>query len=302
MTRARAWEILRPLLTALRVGLLAAGAIFAVSGHSTTGVPASAAPATAGPVAVTVLPTVGLTDGQTVAIHAEAPAGTVIYEIAAKICQPLVRVSNEVDFGLAGRYCWGPTAASPGARLGSADAIQTVAFPAGVAAGDLNTFKVGTGTVQWIDERGFPHGYTCGPGKPCSLVVRVQITGSTEFATIPICYGSDCPAEPQPPAAAPPAADPGAAAATTPAAGGKKAKGSKAGGTAADAPAAADSAATTTTTTAVVENRDTEPISVSRDSSRGTRVFVAGCVGALGGARLVQISNRARRRKSGSSA
>jgi hypothetical protein len=36
---------------------------------------------------------------------------------------------------------------------------------------------------------------------------------------------------------------------------------------------------------------------VSRDPSRGTRVFVAGFVGALGGARVVQITNRGRKRK-----
>jgi hypothetical protein len=156
--------------------------------------------------------------------------------------------------------------------------------------------------VQWIDERGFPHSFKCGPGAPCNLVVRVQVTGDTVFANVPICFGFGCPAEPQPPTAAPVAASPEATTTTTVVPGeSKKGKAGKAGESAAGTESTAPESAGTGEETEVAASRANEPISVSRDSSRGTRVLVAGCVGALGGARLVQISNRARRRKSAGS-
>jgi hypothetical protein len=69
-----------------------------------TAPPGSTATGTVGPVNVSVTPSVGLADGQTVSIHAEATGGAELFEIRAHVCSTGA-ISNFVDFGYQGPYC-----------------------------------------------------------------------------------------------------------------------------------------------------------------------------------------------------
>jgi hypothetical protein len=177
----------------VRIGVrcLTIPAIVAVAAAVTLGAGAGSAGAVtghAGRIAVSVTPTSRVTDGEAVAIHAEAPAGIVIYQISAHLCLPGPNVRTNFDFGFQGQRC-------SNKALGRGDVEQTVEFADGVKAGSLDSFKVGEGSLLWVDELGYPKTISCGPGHPCDLVVRVQITDNTVFFTTPLCYGPTCPAD-----------------------------------------------------------------------------------------------------------
>jgi hypothetical protein len=166
-----------------RLGVALVAAAVVVLGAAAGG--AGAATGTAGPISVTVLPVTSVRDGQTVNIDVRAPAGVVIYEIRAHLCLPGADLRSNFDFGFQGRRC-------TNIAVGHGDFEQSVAYPSGVAAGSLNTFKVGSGTASWVNELGYPASITCGPGHPCNLVVRVEITDDTVFYTAPLCYDAAC--------------------------------------------------------------------------------------------------------------
>ena len=275
-----------PLLGALVFGMGSAGA---VAGK-------------AGPIAVTVTPTVGVADGQAVVVHATAPAGTKIYELRAHLCVPGKKLRSNFDFGFEGRRC-------TNAAVGAGDIERVAAFPSGVTAATLEGFKIGEGTVHWVNELGYDQTIDCGPDRPCDLVVRVQITNDTVFYSAPLCYGSACPAEG---ASTPTASTPTTSTSTTPGRSGSKTSTSGAG-------TPAIGAGRTSKT-----NPDGSPVSAGSPGARAagrsgsgssgaaagasaavatiaapwplSRTLLVGLIGALGGAGATLLLGRLRRR------
>ena len=168
----------------LRAAAVAVGAIALVS-LGLGSLAAGAATGRAGPIDVQVSPTSGVRDGQTLSITAQAPRGDVIYELRAHLCVPGPVIRTGFDFGFQGRRC-------TSIAVGHGDVEQKASYGGGVTTASLNTFKVGEGTVQWVNELGFPDTITCGAGHPCDLVVRIEITNDAVFFTAPLCYGAAC--------------------------------------------------------------------------------------------------------------
>jgi hypothetical protein len=292
------------------IGFVAAA--FLITGIPTSRVvDAGAATGTVGPLTVSATPISGLSDGSVVVVHADAPAGTVIYELKARWCTPqgLAPVRNTYDFGFQGKRC----ASVP---VGGGEAESVAAYPEGSASGDV-ALRAGVGSVQWVNDLGYLGTLTCGPGSPCLLVVQAQITDATVFYNAVLCFGADCPAEPG--TLAPPAAP---AASVPPPAGAGTAV---AGSTGADTPSAPTSApaGASNKPSARVETKnggiDPSSRSTSKPASIATRdlgsqpasatmtvdtsllsprerVFAAAVLGALGCARIVSVSSRVRRR------
>jgi hypothetical protein len=315
--------------------LLFGAAVFFAIGPSFGGSSAVASSGNAGPVTVTVT----AKSDSTVSVHVTAPNGVEIYEVRTHVCVP-GDVSNTFDFGFQGKFC-------SNAPIGGSDVEKVAAYPDGASQGSLD-MRVEAGSVQWVNERGFPGTLTCGADKTCNLVVQVQITDATVYYTAALCIGASCPQDPAtggggnavgvsgPPPASPPAvvaANPGVGgdvnanpnvtgASTAPATAQSPCKTSKPATTTAT-PLSASSTTTTTTApcaTAAAANgtsrggtsssssgqavdastrsqQATGVISADGDTpSRGVRVFVAALAGALGGARIVSVIGRTRRR------
>jgi len=293
----------------LLVAALVAGGVLSF-GAGTAG----AASGTAGPIAITVTPTSGVSDGQAISIHAEAPAGTVIYELRAHLCLPNANVNNTFDFGFQGKKC-------TNAAVGAGDVEQVASFGQGVSTADLDTFKVGVGTVHWVDELGYDQIIDCGPGKQCDVVVQVQITNGTVFFTVPLCYGAACapdgaPATTAPPttaAPAPPAAAASASGTGTGSAGAGANPTTAAGSAAAPKAGAASGAAKAghgdvgtksagaqgkgDGSTALAEATPASATTTASDTglSLTARLFIAAIAGALGAARIIAVLSKARR-------
>ena len=278
--------------------------------------PAAPVAGEAGPVAVLVGPTNGLTDGQTIDIHAQAAPGSDLFEIKAHLCQGDVTIDNTWDFGFDSAYC-SKVPVSP-----NADAETSVEVPRGAGGkGDLN-FRVGTGHAPiWWDVDGTPHTYACGDG-PCQLVVQVQVPNNTYFYSAPLCFGGACPSEPA--LAFPPAdqASPGKAPGSNGGAGPDKSpnpttKGQNQAGARGSAEPAKNTTTSTMTTSspggaagssgaAPGSGQDAQQTAAGTQASaasdaghelsRTARVFLGGAAGVLGGALIALIVVRARRR------
>jgi hypothetical protein len=317
MTRTRANRLIDLLAAVVACGFVASAAFLLMTA------PAAPSTGTAGPASVSVTPTGGLVDGQTIAIHAQVGAEAELFEIKAHLCQGGVEINDTYNFGFDGPYC-SKSPVSP-----HADAETYVEIPAGVRTGDLN-FRVGEGTSpRWADFDGGLHTLTCGAGASCQLVVQLQVSNNTVFYAAPLCFGGSCPAEPgatPPPAAAttpsdgqgpPPASaqstgaapsQPGAAASAAPSSpGGGSAPaqapatdGSSSGGThpakSGSAAAGAGSASGAAHTAKGSLTSETSPSSTPL--SRGARVMLGGLAGLLGGVLIVVIVIRAHRRMS----
>jgi hypothetical protein len=316
--------------------LLFGAAVFFAVGPSFSGSPAEAIAGNAGPVTVTVT----AKSASTVGVRVTAPSGVEIYEIRAHLCVP-GDVSNTYDFGFQGQLC-------SNAPIGTGDAEKVAAYADGASQGSLE-MHVEAGSVQWVNERGFPGTLTCGPDKTCNIVVQVQITDATVYYTAALCIGASCPQDPAgpdggnavgvagPPPASPPAVpsanpDVSANANVTPpptsaAPVGQnpcKPSTTKPPATSGVAASPIGSSTPTTTTTPctpaaasgtsrgggtsssssgqgvdahTTSQQATGVISADGDTpSRGVRVFVAALAGALGGARIVSVVSRTRRR------
>ncbi len=287
--RARriAWELAR--LATIAVGVaLAFG--FGANGA------ASALEGTAGPVTVSVTRPDG---GPAVNVKADAPGNVQIYEIAVHLCTHGANVRNSYDFGYQGSAC-------TNTAIGGGDAEKVASFANGVQSATLRSFKLGVGTVQWVNELGYPYELTCGPGQPCDLVVRLQITDATVFFTAPMCFDATCPADPPP---TPPttvvaagSAGPGESAPTT-------ARATNGTGT---APASIAPSAAPTGSHAVeaTTNRSTTPSEESalvsglpsplppvREPRDALRLGGAMAASAAGGARILSVLARLRRQR-----
>jgi hypothetical protein len=145
--------------------------------------PISATSGTAGPATVTVTPTDGLTDGQSVAVSATFAAGSVS-EMRVHLCAHNAGIANTADFDLDGPFC-SPFKVSP-----AADAEKFIAVaPADTSAAILNGFHVGIGTgAQWVDFFDTPHTLTCDSSHQCDIVVQFQITGGQSWFAAPLTF------------------------------------------------------------------------------------------------------------------
>ena len=259
--------------------------------------PSQGATSSAGPLTVTATPTDGLADGQVVAVHAEVPGSSQLFEVRARICQHSAGIKNWVDFSYQGPNC-------PPVAVGAGQADVGVHPAHGTTNVDL-TIAVGMGEVAWVDEMGDAHVMACGPGSPCDLVVQAQVPGDTVYATFPLLIGESAPppspttsgggGSPSSPAAAA-ADDAGAtggnrtdrgASATSGTSGSASAtNGEVRGGTASQS---SDHATDSSEVASAVPASMITPL----DSSRGTRVFVGGIAGLVGGVLIVMIVVRA---------
>jgi hypothetical protein len=286
------------------------GVLFAASiGILSTAEPASPVDSTAGPIAVSVSPTSGLTDGQVVSIHAQAAPGSDLYEIRTHLCRPGAVIENTVDFDFDGPNC-SPTPVSP-----NADYETIVTIPPGTGGTGDATFRVGVGSGgPWGDMFGGNHTITCGPDAPCSLVVQLQVPNNTVFSVVPLCFGNcpdATPAAPPPGAAssgggasgaAPTAAENGAAPTGTGQATGQAA----ASGAGPSNPAAGGGSSRGATETEVASARARggggggdgvlATVVGSPIAHRAARVFAGGVAGVVGGCLIALIIIRARRR------
>jgi hypothetical protein len=145
--------------------------------------PISAISGAAGPATVTVTPTDGLTDGQSVAVSATFAAGSVS-EMRVHLCAHNAGIANTADFDLDGPFC-SPFKVSP-----AADAEKFIAVaPADTSAAILNGFHVGIGTgAQWVDFFDTPHTLTCDSSHQCDIVVQFQITGGQSWFAAPLTF------------------------------------------------------------------------------------------------------------------
>ena len=292
MTQRRVLD--RIVMPALLVAFMGA-AVVATAG------PGGGATADAGPVVVTANPTAGITDGQVVSIHAEAPPGAQIYEIRARLCRHNAAINNAIKFGFQGRMC-------PVAAIGAGQFDEGFTPAPGTTAVDL-AFAVGMGAITWVNELGYVNELQCGPGSPCDLVVQLQIPNDTVYATFPLLIGEgQVPPPPPPEESAPPAAPAGAAAPDAAAArtdGSAPADGSKAKPAAegkSGSSKTSDSSSGAATPEAVDSDAAADLVNVPSaviippDSTRSWRVFSGGIAGLVGGALIVLIVVRARRR------
>jgi len=298
----------RRIYTIVRWSLFAV-AVLLVSGVSPfAGHTAEALVGTAGPIKLTVAPVTNLSDGSDVTIHAEAQPGTSIYSVTGHLCLPGEH-TGDFFFGFLGPACTDKP-------VGQSD-VEKITVLGGDSSADL-TFKVGTGTTNWMNDRGYPYTITCDDTHPCDLVIRVEITNSTVYFRAPLCFGAACPPDlsglPAPPVttATTPAGAPAAAAAAT-----ANDAGSKGTGGGADHGATAGGSAATTTVPAGSDQSASRASTSSRSSSapdgtaldtaqnavaipsggmsQGLRVFIAALAGAIGGARIITVVGRARR-------
>jgi hypothetical protein len=139
-------------------------------------------------VKVTATPTVGLTDGQAIAVHVETVGGVTMFDVQAHVCQANADIKNGFEFAFDGPYC-SPSRISP-----AADAA--IDQRNGGTTADL-TFHVGVGTgAPWDETDAGSHSLTCGPGAPCDLVLQVAMTGQNFYHAIPLCFGGGCGPEP----------------------------------------------------------------------------------------------------------
>jgi hypothetical protein len=310
--------------------LLFGAAVFFAVGPSLSGSPAEATAGNAGPVTVSVT----AKSAGTIGVHVTAPSGVEIYEIRAHLCVP-GDVSNTYDFGFQGKLC-------SNAPIGAGDFEKVAAYADGASQGSLE-MHVEAGSVDWVNERGFPGTLTCGPDKTCNLVVQVQVTDATVYYTAALCIGASCPQDPAAPdggntvavagpaPASPPAvpsANPDVSAnanVTPPPAASTPAGQNPCKTSTPKSSTTATNGSTTTTTTPcapaaagagtargggtsssssgqgldahTTSQQATGVISADGDTpSRGVRVFVAAVAGALGGARIVSVISRTRRR------
>jgi len=287
-----------------RLVLLGAVALFVLAGGSGSEPRAGAVGGNAGPLTVTVDKTA---DGSGVTARAEAPAGVLIYEIVAHYCLPLANIRNTFDFGFQGRKC-------TSAPVGDSDTEQKVEYPDGAGAVELPYFRFGVGTTRWVNSRGYDQEITCGPGRPCDVVIQLQITDGTVYFPATVCFDEGtCPAgtigEPPPPPPPPPPADPPPV--TAPAA-------SESGG----APSGSSGGSPPTTTVAAASGKgggdgsaggagasssNGDPDAQARSAgitlsatdagpSQATRVRAAAIAGVAGGVLIVGLISRGRRR------
>jgi len=290
---------MRTVVHLARWAIILMATVVAVGATALLGSGAQGLTGDAGPIKVSVLPAVGLTDGQVVHVHAESTdSAVVIYSVTAHLCVP-DKVTGDRSFSFAGVACTNVV-------VGQSDVEQTN-VTGGSPSADLD-FKVGTGTASWLSSTGYNGAITCGQGSPCDLVLKIEVTDSTLYYRAPLCFGKGCAKDPD----APPPVVPTVPDTVAPAAAATDDAGSTGGGKA--VPAGSSSAAGKKTVPGG-SSRSDAPDSpggsaagprlqsrVSADETSPTvwrlRLVAAALVGAIGGARIVSLVAGIRRRAS----
>ena len=281
------WRALYILATLIAVGVIPI---------ATNGV--RAGDSTIGPLTLTTTMSTPLTDGQTVQLHVHG-TGISLYSLTTHICIP-GRVNGDYAFSFVGPFC-------SNQPVGSGQ-VEAQAVVPGSDTADL-AVKVGSGSANWISERGYHYQVTCDPTAPCEMVVKIEVTNGTVYARVPLCY-ANCPADAPVTFVGPPAIT-GGATAVTPVVGRSSGSGppsgtvSAAGGATAPAPPAAAH----TSPAAPTQSRSSRPAAspqitnnaktiadTSGGLARNVRVLLAGLVGALGGMRIIAVLSRSRRK------
>jgi hypothetical protein len=301
----------RKLLNTLRWAIMLAATLFlaGVLPFATHG--ADGLVGVSGPVAITATPVVNLSDGMTVNVHALAASGTAIFSITAHTCMP-GKVTGDHSFGFTSQFC-------SNVPIGTGEVEKLTTYPGGSSA-DFQ-YTVGEGSVSWYNDLGYQYALTCDPTHPCDMVLKIEITGGTQYVRVPLCYGTQCPADvapgspvpagagtggTAPPAASAPPAAAAAAAASPPTDGssGKSAPGASQSASALGGPSSSSGGATGGGTSRSTSGSDGQSLtaanaatvaSSSRDSTRGTRVIVAAIAGAICGAHILSVISRTRK-------
>ncbi len=289
-------HVRRVSLDLARLAAFAFGALLALGVVSSSS-SAGALEGSAGPIAVSVTLQDG---GRSVTMKADAPGNVQIFEIAAHLCKHGANVRNSYDFGYQGNFCTNEP-------VGGGDVEKVASFANGVASATLRSFNVAPGSTQWVNELGYPFDIACGPGQPCDVVFRLQITDATVFFTAPVCFGADCPVD-APPApsttVAAAAAGPSAPAPSTPT------PTVKAGTPVANATTATVAPTGAHTSDAALDDTssgspDTSELATGLPSSfpttdetaRALRMGAAMVASAVGGARILSVRARLRRQR-----
>jgi hypothetical protein len=135
------------------------------------------------PLDVTIDKKSGLSDGDTVTVHVSARSGSKIYGADARLCAGGAVIENTADYApTQGGQC----VAAPLSPSSDAFVEQAGADP--YSSLDL-AFRVGTGTSAYQMQDGSSVSITCGPGHPCTLVVRLQIPNGFGFESFDLGCG-----------------------------------------------------------------------------------------------------------------
>jgi len=134
------------------------------------------------PLTVTVSSTSGLTDAEAVTVHVTPDAGSNVYGAEAFLCAPDTTYSLDADIrpSLSGKCVT--------KRL-SPNSLDYLNKPVGPPYQVLDlSFPVGVGTDQFTTQDGRNVTITCGPGHPCTLVLKLQFSHGFGFKAIPLTY------------------------------------------------------------------------------------------------------------------
>jgi hypothetical protein len=135
------------------------------------------------PLDVGVDDTSGLSDGDTVTVQVTAKSGSKIYGADVRLCRGDAVIENTADFAptQGGQCIAAPLSAGSDAfvELAGSDPFTSLDIP----------FRVGTGTSTYQMQDGTPVAITCGPGHPCTLVVKLQIPDGFGFRSFDLTFG-----------------------------------------------------------------------------------------------------------------
>ena len=134
------------------------------------------------PLQVKVSSTSGLTDGQAVTIHVTPDSGSNVYGAEAFLCAPDATFTLDADIrpSIAGKCVT--------KRL-SPNSLDYLNKAVGPPYQSLDmSFPVGVGSDRYTTQDGRDVTITCGPGHPCTLVLKLQFSHGFGFKTFPVTY------------------------------------------------------------------------------------------------------------------
>ncbi len=135
------------------------------------------------PADVTVDKKSGLSAGDTVTVHITAKSGSKIFGADARLCRDSPVIANSADYAptQGGQCVAAPLSADSDAfvELQGSDPYTTLDVP----------FRVGTGTSSYQMQDGTEVSITCGPGHPCTLIVKLQVPDGFGFESFDLSFG-----------------------------------------------------------------------------------------------------------------
>lgn len=145
--------------------------------------PTTKAPPPTLPVQVSVSNTNGLQNGQTVKIRVVPTGGSKAFAFEAYQCRADATYRNDADIRplQTGKCTPKPLSANADQRV---EVVGQEPFQS--LDGE---FRVGVGAQTWNTVSNGPATLTCGPGNPCSLVLKLQYPDGFGFQAIPITFG-----------------------------------------------------------------------------------------------------------------